>query len=112
MNNLSPQMRSATIHVLRDAQQAKAIFDIYAAANALREALPQEFVMIDELVDWMIAHRGCIEAIEFSPPGLIIDVLFSEEYGDALPELAVQRAAPKTPQYAQNFCVKEDAYAA
>ena len=112
MKNLPPQMLSATIHVLHDAQKAKAIFDIYAGAIALREALPEEFVMMDELVEWMIAHLGGIEAVEFSPPGLIIDVLFCEGVSDELPELALQPALQRTPQDAQNFFAKGDALAA
>ena len=82
MTNFPSPIQSAITNALHQAQQDGGVFDAYSAAIKICETFLDGPVSIDSVIDAMIAKLGCIQAVEISPPAMMIDVVFSVDDDD------------------------------
>ena len=75
MKNFPDQVRSAIRTAIHNAEKADAVFDVYQAGMEICGAFPDAHLLIEDIVDSMVDHLSGIQAVEFSPPGLIIEFL-------------------------------------
>ena len=68
--------------VLHEAEASGDVLDVYSSAIKIRECFPDEVASTDQLVDLMIQGLGSIQAIELSPPSLVIEIILPAEAGD------------------------------
>lgn len=86
---LSDCVRAAMRKVLDDIEFNGGFLDVYESAAQIQMALPDENVALEDIVAAMLAGRGGIQAIEFDPPALIIDIIVPlPDFGDAAEDQA------------------------
>lgn len=107
MTNLPEPIRSAINNALHKSQQDGAVFDVYGAAIEICEAFPDAQVPIDDLVDAMIGNLSGIQAVEISPPALMIELSFLIDDED---EILSSRLIKEGASYAELFQPHEIEY--
>jgi hypothetical protein len=81
---LSNTLKNAIRKKLDDVERNNSILDAYKAAQDIQKAHPEENVALEDIMSAMMAGRGSIQAIEFSPLNMVIEVIYplSEEDGE------------------------------
>ena len=75
--SMSPAMIAAVRNVVESAQMEGQILDAYAAAEQIKQKFPEENSSVSQLVGLMLTAG--LPAVEFSPPALIIEIVFPVE---------------------------------
>lgn len=84
---LSPLLTKAVESELDRAEQENAILDVYWLADKIQAAHPGENVAVEDIVAALLAGRGGIGAIEFTPrTGTILEVILSGPARDTVLE--------------------------
>jgi len=71
-------VRDALCELLKDAEAHGGVLDAYAVAGKLIQSLPDCGFPPTVLVDLILERRGAIEAIEFAPPALEIEIICAD----------------------------------
>ena len=73
---LSPTLLQAIAAELCKAEAENAIFDVYGVAENIQKQHPSENVALEDIVQKLLAGRGAVGVIEFSPRSpTILDVV-------------------------------------
>lgn len=85
--NLSPLLTTAVESELDRAEKENAILDVYGLADKIQAAHPSENVALEDIVAALLAGRGGISAIEFSPrSATILEIILPEPASDMVLE--------------------------
>ena len=71
-------VRDALCELLKDAEAQGRVLDAYAVAGKLIQKVPDCGFPPTVLVDLMLERGGAIEAIEFAPPALELEIIFAD----------------------------------
>jgi hypothetical protein len=98
MLNPGADVRLAILAAIRRAEQSCMVLNAYKVAEHILESLPQADISLEDVVDIMVEMRGTVQAIEFSPPAAVIEVLIEAEprpaeAGEAIPAHAARMPA-------------------
>jgi hypothetical protein len=79
---MSPEMIALVRSLVESAQREGQILDAYAAAEQIKQKFPEEDSSVGEMVALMLTAG--LPAVEFSPPGLMIEIVLPDEseFGD------------------------------
>jgi len=72
---LSTTLRDAIRKVLDDVERNNGILDAYQAAQDIQKAYPEENIALEDIMSAMLSGRGSIQAIEFNPRDVVIEVV-------------------------------------
>ena len=90
---LSDTLRDAIRRTLDEVEKSQGILDAYRAAQDIQKAHPRENVALEDIMAAMMTGRGSIQAIEFDPRSLVIELVYPLGQGDGEPETALVMAA-------------------
>jgi len=72
---LSDRLKGAIRKVLADIEADGGFLNAYKSAAQIQQALPDEDVDLEDIVEAMLAGRGAIRVVEFDPPALILEIV-------------------------------------
>jgi hypothetical protein len=76
---LPEEVRLAINKAIQDAHNNGTVLDAYGVAERILQQFPTADYLLTDIVDWIIEHRPSIEAIELSPPALILEIILPAE---------------------------------
>lgn len=88
---LSNKLRDAIRTVLEDVERNDGILDAYKAAEDIQKAYPEENVALEDIIAALMTGRGSIQAIEFNPRNMVIEIVYP--VAEEEPEAALAAAS-------------------
>lgn len=73
---LSDTLKDAIRKTLDDVEKNHAILDAYKAAQDIQKACPEDNVALEDIMAAMMAGRGSIQAIEFDPRHMVLEIVY------------------------------------